>query len=203
LGKLPAGKTSHLAVTFGSGKAVSYLNGKPLASGEAAGDLSAWQTQPLLCGDFERGGRNWSGVLEGLALHSRALTAEEVARDAELYLGRLIRRGYVQRAAVFARLLEVTPVPKFDTAEYPRCLATCAYRVTRGQDLRSNSLKGKTIRVAHWVLLDRKPVRFDKQVGQTYPLSLVKADSWTGLEMERRVEQVQEQAAPLYVEVGH
>jgi hypothetical protein len=72
----------HVVVSYRPGRLVCYANGKQVTDTDAiTGDLSNWEPQHLLLGDEWGGGRDWSGELQAFALYSRAMDADEAARN--------------------------------------------------------------------------------------------------------------------------
>lgn len=77
-GEVQAGKTIHTLVSYSPGQLSCYVNGElVLSSIEVQGDLSNWEPMHLVFGDEWDGERDWAGRLEGIAIYSRALSAEE------------------------------------------------------------------------------------------------------------------------------
>ena len=65
-----------------AGRAQFYLNAKPQASQQIKGNFSGWdQSFPLSLANEATGDRPWQGELHLVAVYSRALTKEEVARN--------------------------------------------------------------------------------------------------------------------------
>ncbi len=78
-------KLTHVAYTRDtSGKAVLYVNGKVVESGNVVGDLSNWKDDlRLALGNELTEDRPWLGELHRVALYARALDSRAVARSAE------------------------------------------------------------------------------------------------------------------------
>ncbi|QXJ25681.1 LamG domain-containing protein [Actinomadura graeca] len=72
---------THLACTRSAdGRTRIYINGQLKAEHDVGGTLAAWDDRfELALGDEITGGRAWLGTYRMLAVHDRALTAEEVA----------------------------------------------------------------------------------------------------------------------------
>jgi hypothetical protein len=148
-----ANRTHHVIVTYSGGQLLCYLDGaKVFESSKVQGDFSNWTPQHLVLGDEWNGERNWSGTLEGVAVFSRALNADEVKREYEAYQRILARRPVVPHLVVNAELIKLSKVPTLkEILPYREGLLVGEYRVKQVVD---GKLDAKTIRVAHWALLD-------------------------------------------------
>lgn len=152
--RVAAGRPQHVAVTYRPGETVCYLDGKQVYRGrDVQGDLSNWSPQHLLLGDEWDGGRDWAGAIEGVAIFSRALGAEEIRRDAIQYLHLVKSRPSVPQIAVEAKLLARSPLPTMkEIKPYRSALAVFKYRVVGSPPA---ELDGeREILVVHWALLD-------------------------------------------------
>jgi hypothetical protein len=88
--KVEEDKAHHVVVTYTPGKLRWYLNGKLAGeSEEIQGDFSNWSAQKLIFGDEHGGHRDWSGLLDGVAIYSRVIPPQEVARKFALYLPKI------------------------------------------------------------------------------------------------------------------
>ncbi|HOF88126.1 MAG TPA: sugar-binding protein, partial [Armatimonadota bacterium] len=74
---LPLNAWSHLALTYDNAALTLYLNGAVLDTLKTAGPLTVTDL-PLHIGADSGGGSRFSGVMDGVMLWSRALTAEEI-----------------------------------------------------------------------------------------------------------------------------
>lgn len=151
---IAAGQPQHVAVTYRPGEMVAYLNGSQVyRGGEVKGDFSNWSPHHLLVGDEWDGARDWGGALEGVAIFSRALSAEEVGRDAAEYLRLIKSRPAPQRIAVDAELVARSPLPTLDEIKpYRSALVVYKYRITGATP---EALAGQSdVLVTHWALLD-------------------------------------------------
>jgi hypothetical protein len=165
--RIRAGRPQHLLVTYLQGVLVCYLDGEPvLASLAIQGDFANWGAHPLTFGSGDNGG--WAGQLEGVALHSRFIGAEEARQRATLYRERIRDRKPVARFLVEAKLVQVTQVPT--TGDAPqRALVVCEYEVA--ESFRGDEIPVE-IRVAHWAVLGGRIVDKPQEVGRTYRLQL-------------------------------
>jgi hypothetical protein len=153
---IEANRTYHVVVTYSGGRVVCYVDGAKKAElSNFQGDFSNWSPHHLVLGDEWGGERNWSGVLEGVALFSRALNAGEAAREFQAYQQIRARRSVVPRVVVEAELLSASTVPTLkQIAPYREGLMVCEYRVDKVVE---GKLEARKIRVAHWALLDGTP----------------------------------------------
>jgi hypothetical protein len=152
--RVAAGQPQHVAVTYRPGEMACYLNGSEVYRGrDVQGDFSNWSPQHLLLGDEWDGARDWAGAIEGVALFSRALDAEEIRHDALQYLRIVKSRPAAPRFAVDVELVARSPLPTLDEIKpYRSALAVCKYRVVGTPPA---ALDGQSeILVAHWALLD-------------------------------------------------
>ncbi len=147
----------HVAVTYRPGELVCYLDGKEVYRGrDVQGDFSNWSPQHLLFGDEWDGARDWAGALEGVAIFSRALGAEEIRRDAAQYRHLVESLPAAQGIAVEAELVARSPLPTMEEIKpYRSALAVYKYRVSGEVP---KALGGqREVLVAHWALLDGRP----------------------------------------------
>jgi len=155
--RVAAGQPQHVAVTYRPGELACYLNGNEVYRGrDVQGDFSNWSPQHLLLGDEWDGSRDWAGAVEGVAIFSRALDAEEIRRDAVQYLHLVKSRPAAPRFVVDVELVARSPLPTLDEIKpYRSALAVYKYRVAGNPP---SELDGqREILVAHWALLDGRP----------------------------------------------
>ena len=148
-----ANRAHHVIVTYAGGNLCCYLDGaKVLATSKIQGNFSNWTPHHPVLGDEWNGQRNWSGTLEGVAVFSRALTADEVRREYEVYQRIRARRPAAPRVVVNAELIKLSKVPILkEILPYREALLVGEYRV---KQVVEGKLAARTVRVAHWALLD-------------------------------------------------
>ena len=133
IGRLPAGKTTHLLIAYQVGRLVAYLDGEAVLETDAIqGGFYHWKPRPLLFGDGPRGGASWAGTLEGVAIYSRFLDAEEAHENYIRYRRKLAARPTVPRLVVDATLHARSATPSLaDITPYREALAVFEYRLER------------------------------------------------------------------------
>lgn len=198
--RLEAGRAQHVIVTYRPGLTVCYLDGRQVASTTAVqGDFRNWEPQHLLFGDEWDGGRDWAGRLEGIAVYSRFVEADEARQKAQAYRRRLARRKCVERLVVLGECIEATPTPTLKSIHpYRRCLAVYTYAVGK---VLQGKCGHKKIQVAHWVILGGKPLGFKRKRGQSCKLVLEPFDDHPQLQAERLVMEQDELDLPMYYDV--
>lgn len=164
---------THVVVTYRPGHITAYVDGKQVFAGrKVQGDFSNWEPQHLLFGDEFDGHRDWAGTLEGVAIYSRALGADEVQRNANQYRNLIRSRRQVPRIEVSAKLLAKSHVPTLgEIKPYRAALVVSKYRVSK---VLQGKLKDKEIFVSQWALLD----------GQKQPITGMKPGKDVRLSLE-------------------
>jgi len=197
---LPAGEPQHILVVYSPGKTACFCNGQQVfSSDKIRGDFSNWNPQHLLFGDEWDGGRDWSGSLEGVAIYSRAIGAEEVRRRYASVKQRLENRPRPEQVVLEATLAETSPTPPPNLiSPYRRVLVANTYEV---KSVVKGRCESKKILVAEWGILDRKVVPLARQKGKTYKLALEKFDDHAELEPEKLILETDDLALPMYYEV--
>ena len=85
LGRIITGEPMHVIVSYRSGDLRFFVNGELVKkTGQLKGDFHNWEPMALVLGDELTGGRDWQGSIERLAIRSRALGADEAAKQFEL-----------------------------------------------------------------------------------------------------------------------
>jgi hypothetical protein len=198
LGKLSAGTIQHVLLTYSPGALACYLDGKPVPVGaDLQGDFGGWGEHQLVFGDEYTGKFNWAGRLEAIAIYNRTVTAEEAARQFELFAARLSDRQPAERLRVRAKCLETTPIPDPRTiVPYRRALVINRYQVEK---VLQGELNGREILVAQWGILDKTVVPDAKvRVGQNVDLTLEKLDDHPELKGERQIVDVERLDLPWF-----
>jgi hypothetical protein len=170
LGVVKAGVATYVVVTYRAGRLAGYLDGvETVSQGRVTGGFASWQDGHLVVGDDWAAGNNWPGTLEGVALFSRALTADQAKAESRAYRARLLPRRGVPATSLTARLLTRSGVPEPEQiAPYSRALVVYEYEVLK---VTQGAYDQPKIRVAHWGLMERKKLPMgERPIGQDYDL---------------------------------
>jgi hypothetical protein len=200
---LEPGREYHVAVSYARDVLTAYVDGRRvLISPQFPGDLGVWpEDARLLFGDeWEGVNRQWSGLLEGVAIYDRKITDEEAARKAELY--RAILAARPERPVETAELELVRrhePPDLEEISPYRRALVLNLYRVLDGSPVADENGE---VRVAEWILLDGEEPEANKarQPGTRRTMRLQKFEDHPQLESERMIGEAFDLDHELYVE---
>lgn len=145
LGRVEPGRPAHVVVSYRPGHLSAWRDGEEVVTtGELQGDFFRWRPRPLTFGAERRRPGSWSGWLEGVAVYGRALGPDEARENARRYLEKIARRPEVPRVLVRGRLAARSRTPTLqEISPYREALAVYEHRAG-----------GRTVRVAHWVILD-------------------------------------------------
>jgi hypothetical protein len=170
---LKAGEPTHVIVTYSPGLLVCYRNGKEVLRTDAVrGDFGNWIPQHLLFGDEWTGERPWAGTLAGIAIYNRTLTPEEAAEHDRAYRALREAETTVPQLRVDAVLTRTSKIPTLtEIRPYKNALALYEYHVEK---VVAGDYKPKTIRVAHWVILN----------GEVLPVAAAKPGQKASLTLE-------------------
>lgn len=162
---LAAGKANHVTVSYAAGELVCYLNGKRVhRTADVKGTLS-WGATDRKAGvhfgaAYSRGAflLPWRGWLEGVVFYSRAIRAEEAAKDYAQYAKKLAARKPVPQIRLQVKLAARSEVPDpVSIAPYRSAMVVCEYDVLR---VIQGTYPHKKVRVARWALVDRRKTAF-------------------------------------------
>jgi len=163
---------SHVIVSYRPGELACYLNGKQVIRTDAVTGTLQWNRPPVQNGLNFGGSRPhdqpfwavlarlpafpvWRGTLEGVAIYSRALEAEEAAANFAAYDAIMKTRPLAPRIKLRARLAAKSDTPNArEIAPYRDALAVYEYDV---EEILSGKYDLKKIRVAQWGLIDTRP----------------------------------------------
>lgn len=179
--ELTPGEVHHVAFTYTPGRPRVYLDGEPvLDSGQLQRDFFRWREPAERDGTPVPGWLElgpWSGSVEGIAVYGRLLDEAEVRTHASNYAQLRARRPEVEARRVVAELVAKSATPTLDEiAPYVDALAVYEYRVIRwlesgtghggadtgGDGAASATRDEQLLRVAHWVMLDKKELPITK-----------------------------------------
>ena len=150
---LPQAQPSHVVVTYSPGELKAYLDGVLMSTETSiSGGFFHWRAAPLVFGSDWNGNKPWHGRLEGVAIYSRALTAEEIQEGFSRYRSKLESRPQIPSWNVRAQLDVCSQEPTLQEIDpYREALVTCRYRVDEvvtGEEI------GPQLRVARWAIMD-------------------------------------------------
>jgi hypothetical protein len=175
----------HLAVVLGEGRAAAYLDGAFAGQAPLPPPHSAvWGGETMYFGGTPAAETNWDGFMEGIALHKRGLSPEEIARQAAAYRALADGRPAGRIVTVRAELTEASLVPSpEDIAPYQRGLVVNEYRIVEVLD---GELEAEKVLVAHWVIMDGRTLETARrEVGRRYTMRIELYDDRPELEGER------------------
>jgi hypothetical protein len=192
---IPANRPTHVTLAYEPGRLTSYLDGKVALAEDAEIDFGSWRPCPVVLGDPERRGRGWVGLLEGVRLHARALSAEEVAARAGEVLAPPGGRKPPPRLVVEAELLARSAVPAPEDTVYDRGYAVFEYEAVRVVEgklespvcVRAAARAGRPrFRVARWAeMANRRLEAAERDVGAVDTLVLEPFDANPQMEDEQ------------------
>ena len=178
----------HVLVTYKRGLLVCYLDGKIASQTNfERGTFDKWHgsSYSLIFGNEVGGVRPWEGYLDGVAIYSRFIDAEEALRKFKLASARITERPKIERKIVKAEMLQKadSPPPEAITP-YRRALVINRYKVKHASD---SKLLNQTVQVAEWALLDAKvPTSYARaRPGEILELNLEPYEAHPQLESER------------------
>mgnify|MGYP001578306938 CR=1 FL=1 len=144
----------------------------------------------------------WSGHLEGIAIYTRALGPQEVEQECAAFTEKIKARKPVPRIELQAKLRKKSKVPKYEEiAPYAQAVAFYEYEVER---VLSGKCEAKKIRVAHYGMIDRKPLVIkDAEPGKSCTLALEPYEANPQLSSDYPSDELPpDPAAALYYDVG-
>ncbi len=199
LGQIEVGKPYHLVLSYTSGNLVWLLNGVLGQSKSVVGDLSNWDTCPLIFGDELTGDRSWYGEIRGVHLYAYALSINEMKQSYRRAKSELSQLVSGEPIYVEAEIIENSEDPTIEQIEgqgYSRCLTTRHMRVLT-TDNREVLPEGKEFILKEWTILGLKQVN-QREEGQKYRLKLYDALAHKELLNEYTVEGLSVFDLPLY-----
>ena len=188
LAPIQPGIPHHVLVAYKRGLLVCYVDGK-IASQTSfeRGTFDKWHgsSYSLIFGNEVGGVRPWEGYLDGVAIYSRFIDAEEAVTKFKLASTRIAERPKIERKIVKAEMLQKadSPPPEAITP-YRRALVINRYKVKHASD---SKLLNQTVQVAEWALLDAKiPTSYARaRPGEILELNLEPYEAHPQLESER------------------
>lgn len=164
----------HLVVTCDGQILTTYFNGAIISQIQLErGGLGDWTSGVLQIGDprplDEKG---WRGGVDGVAVFSRALTADEIAKNYSVAQEKISVRKPSSRIKISGKLEQITALPEDALrGPYSRVLTARTYSVKKVQAGTYES--GKSMVVFHDAVINRQPVAgLPDKIGETYPLEV-------------------------------
>ncbi len=154
LGQTSTSEPVHVIVSYRPGRLVGYVNGRAVLQSDAVrGGLDNWSKEHLLqFGSGHGSAVDWDGNIEGVALYSRFMEAEEAAANALAYRELIAEREPVEQIEVRVKLVARSHVPELkEIVPYRSALAMFEYQVL---EVLAGELGDERIRVAHWAVLN-------------------------------------------------
>lgn len=181
LGNVKAGEAVHLAASLQQGKWSLFRDGNALdVQTVDVGDGVKPVAEGMLIGDGK-----WDGVVEGLAMYGRSLSADEVAGDYAFWQSEAKKRKPATRVKLVGKLVamtEVRSVEELDT--YRRALLAYTYEVEKVVEGKYDQ---KKVLVNHWSIMDRKALSgIPRKLDQSYTLEIELLSEHPELTSERR-----------------
>ncbi len=208
LASLEPGRAYHVLVTYKPGLLVCYLDGKvAMQTSFERGSLDNWHgsSYSLIFGNEVGGVRPWEGYLDGVAIYSRFIGADEAEKKFTLASARLAGRPAIDRKIVKAEMIHKASSPPPEAiAPYRRALVINRYTIKESVD---PELVNRTVQVAEWALLDAKvPSTYARaEPGHVLELNLEPYEAHPQLESERLASDMPAEDEDLYYSVnsGH
>jgi hypothetical protein len=200
---IEAGRPYHVVVSYARNVLSCHVDGElVMQSPQFRGDLADWNDRAqLLFGDEWQGvDRQWSGLLEGVAIYDRKITDEEIARKSALYRDKIARRPPPEITEVEVELIRRHEPPALeDIAPYRRALVLNLYRVIGKSPVADENGE---VRVAEWILLDGQEPEANKPLrpGMRRQMRLERFENHPELESERMIGEPFDLDHDLYIE---
>ena len=184
----------HVIVSVADNALTCYLNGAVAKQAELKGTF-AWNepdwANGLYMGGLPGNPYPWCGRLEGLAVYSGALNAEQAARNHAVTAKRLAARPVPVQIRLSVKLAAKSRIPAAaEIAPYRDTLVVNEYDVVRVTD---GAYALPKIRVVQWGLLDTKATWLaDAEVGRSFDLTLEALGDHPQLENEMTIDTLEE-----------
>lgn len=202
LGEVPAGQPVNLVVTYGAGTVTVYRDGeRSLVQDVGPIDCAAWSADRIVFGSSWGGSRDWLGRLEGVAIHRRQHSADEIVASADRLESLMSHRPVIEHVTLKAKLIgrSEIPAPKA-ILPYRRSLAINLFDVV---DPMTSGLEEKRLNVAQWVIMDKQVTEAsDRKLGTVFELTLAPFDTHAQLKSERISRDAEDLLAPLYYDIN-
>lgn len=158
LGPVTDEQPQHVVVSYAPGTLRGWVNGNLALDKRIDGRLP-WQNAAFVdglhFGGLEQMGTLWRGTIEGVAISSRAVSADDARDSAQAYFDALRARTPIRRIRLTARLAAKAAVPRpEEIAPYRHALVVHEYDVL---SVLQGEYAGEKIQVVHRGLVDLQP----------------------------------------------
>lgn len=166
--KIPESQAFHVAACLGSGSALIYINGKLAHQWNYKGDFSGWTAGTTVFGADADQNNDWAGRLEGIAVYSRTLTAQEAAANSGFWAALVKTRPPADKVRLKGTLLQKSHSEPDKLGSYFRALGLFEYKV---DEVLEGSFNEKSILVFHWTVMHRKTLPIDqRELNKSYEI---------------------------------
>jgi len=176
----------HLALTHDGESLTVYMNGLPvkqIKTGRIDQPFANWGAHDVSFGAAGDGSHRWQGQIEGVAIHARALNAEEIKAASKGYAALRARCPATPRLKVEATLKAKAACPEYKTIA-PYFQALSIYHYTIDKTL-SGEFKDQDLYVATWTLLDTRPVAAaERAIGSKHVIEIESLNAHPHLESQ-------------------
>jgi Concanavalin A-like lectin/glucanases superfamily len=189
---LTPGRTQHLALNLGNGKAELFVNGVSVGTKDARVDFAASAVDSFALGDREGKLR---AQLAAIAVYDRALLKGEIDASSRLAQG-LGGEAADKPLVLEGTLLERTEIPAPDAiGAYSRALVVNTYKVDR---VVQGEYSHERLLVAEWAILDRTVIKAYQEPTVSEQLVVEPFSRHPQLEGERQMMDVFEPDLEMY-----
>jgi len=202
LGQADTGKATNLAFVRDAMDFVVYQDGAEVSRGQLPTPMAQPQALALHLGGSDPDVPGWMGAVDGLALYARAFNPGDIEVLHHALAQRRLARPEIPTLRVRATLRGMSTVlSPDDLAPYTRGLTVFRYDVN---EVLSGSFGGKHLHVAHWTVLDSRPVPFAALAeGAALELALTPFDDNPQLAAENLSDDIVEDfSIPYYYDAG-
>ncbi len=197
LGTVSAGEPVHVVVNLRPDQVTAWMNGEQVTQQNVETPFTEWSAENLVFGGSWALQHTWNGNLKGVAIYPEPLNPETVSAHARHWQEQVAQREPLQTVKLKGHLLESSPPA--DAANYPRSLVAYRYKV---EEVLEGEDPGEHVVVYHWgVLGGEKQEVLNREIGETYELTLAPYNQFPALETEHKVEDVFDPEAGLFYDL--
>ncbi|MDQ2732288.1 MAG: hypothetical protein M3Y56_11560 [Armatimonadota bacterium] len=180
-----SGQPNHIIISYKPGELICYLNGKQVFHTDSMRTSFDNWARARLCVGRRQYAAGWQGRVEGLAIFSRTMGSQEALEDYQIHAAKLGIRAPSTNLEIDGTLIAVSHVPTAaEIVPYRDVLVVNEYKV---KQVLHGAYAPRTIRVAHWGLLDGQAApAAHYQMGQDVHLSVQPMEQHPELEQKYR-----------------